>query len=122
MMHLALKEAGNSKFPNFKLGAVLVKSGSVISKGHNQIRHCQFPSTGHWPHSLHAEVDAIRKAITSYEPNQLSKHELYVAKLAKSGRGTVSKPCNDCMDVIRYFGIKTIHYFDKNDNYRTMKL
>lgn len=110
MMRMAVKTAYKSSFKDQKIGAVLVKGRSIIATGFNQIRPCEFPATNHWECSLHAEIDCIRKVLTSYQPNQLSKYDLYVARVSNRHEGLCAKPCETCQEVLNYYGIRRVYY------------
>jgi tRNA(Arg) A34 adenosine deaminase TadA len=58
---------------------------------------------------LHAELDAIRKAVRVHGGN-LSDFSLYVARVHRSGQVALAKPCKGCQGAIVAFGIKDIQW------------
>ena len=94
-MELAYKEAlnGLSKKRGGPFGAVIVKDGKVIAKGHNQVLLKNDPTA-------HAEVVAIRKACKKLKTVDLSDCTLYAS----------SKPCPMCIGVIQWSRIKNVKY------------
>lgn len=90
-----------------KHGAVVVRGGSVISTGVNKDRsHPRVVSTEHIKDhcSVHAEVDAIKKA------KDVVGATIYVARVNKKGKTRDSRPCNRCYEIIQSNGIKKIIY------------
>lgn len=59
---------------------------------------------------LHAEIDAIVKAINSHGSDFLKDCELHVLRLTKGNKLGMSKPCPGCQKAIEAFGIQNIHY------------
>jgi tRNA(Arg) A34 adenosine deaminase TadA len=58
---------------------------------------------------IHAESLAIMRALhKNYSIIPLS--ELWVCRVGKYGDLLLSKPCTMCMQIIKSFGIKSIHY------------
>ena len=90
-----------------KHGSVIVKGGRVISTGINKERsHPRIVSSEHIKEhcSVHAEVDAIKKA------KDVTGATIYVARVNKRGKARDSRPCNRCYEVIKNNGIKKIVY------------
>lgn len=97
-MHEALKEAGKAaKKDEVPVGAVIVKDGKIIARGHNLIR------THHDP-SAHAEIVVIRKACKKLKNERLNGLILYVNM----------EPCPMCAGAILLARIKTL-VFGAND-------
>lgn len=93
-----------------KVGAVLVKSGNIISFGYNGTpagmdNSCEENDTT-LPHVIHAEVNAILKAAKT--GNSIDGSTLYL---------TLS-PCLDCSKLILQSGIKKVVYLT---NYRNLE-
>ena len=74
-------------------GAVIVKNGEVIAKGHNHVVINNDPT-------CHGEIDAIRKACKKLGTFDLSGCELY----------TTHYPCPMCAGAIQWSNIKKIYY------------
>jgi tRNA(adenine34) deaminase len=93
-MHEALKEAGKAaKKDEVPVGAVLVKEGKIIARGHNLIRANKDPSA-------HAEIVAIRKACKKLKNERLNGLILYAN----------IEPCPMCAGAILLARIKTLVY------------
>ena len=74
-------------------GAVIVKDGKVISKGHNHVVINNDPT-------CHGEVDAIRKACKKLKTFDLTGCELY----------TTGEPCTMCLSACIWANISKIYY------------
>ena len=65
---------------------------------------------------LHAEIDAINKALKLLSKEQLSKCDLYVLRVKReNGCGSawirgLAKPCDGCMKAIKQYKIKKVYY------------
>lgn len=94
-MKMALKEAykGIQNGHGGPFGAVIVKDGQVISKGHNHVVSNNDPT-------CHGEIDAIRKACKKLNTFDLSGCELY----------TTGFPCPMCMCAILWANIDKVFY------------
>lgn len=115
---------GNSKFlmralelahdsdHNFKHGAVLVKSGKVLSEGMNKYSKIPVPGIG----SIHAEHNAIKSC-----KKDLKGCSIYIARLASYGPA-MSKPCPRCQILLKNVGIKRVFYTNEKDGMESMYL
>ena len=74
-------------------GAVIVKNGKVIAKGHNQVVKNNDPT-------CHGEIDAIRKACKKLNTFDLSGCIIY----------TTGEPCPMCMGAILWANIDKVYY------------
>ena len=86
----------------FKIGAVLMKHGKVISVGYNQTK--SHPEA--WHTGLHAEI----KAIKTSGKIEMSNSTMVVYREHKNGTPATAKPCKHCAKAMKDFGIKTIWY------------
>ncbi len=97
-------------------GAVIVKDGAVIGRGHNRVLSTNDPTA-------HAEVTAIRDASANIEQFDLSGSVIYVNGL----------PCPMCMSAIFWARIDKVYYgctaadaeeigFDDHEFYRQLAL
>lgn len=89
----ALKNKENNYQDGGPFGAVIVKDGKIISRGHNQVLKKNDPTA-------HAEVEAIREAGKILNTNDLSECILY----------TSCYPCPMCLAASIWANIKTIYY------------
>ncbi len=85
-----------------RLGAVLVRGGSVIAVGYNSTRNDPRNTDGCW--STHAETRALRLAGA---PRGAT---LYVARVTPGGRTAMARPCADCAMDLRAAGVATVVY------------
>ena len=93
-MVLALKEAEiSSNFDEVPVGAVIVKDGKVIAKGHN-LRESKNDPTAH------AEIVAIRKACKKLKSWRLEGCTIYVT----------IEPCSMCAGTLLWTRIQRIVY------------
>ena len=94
-MKLAIQEAqkGISLGHGGPFGAVIVKDGKVISKGHNHVVANNDPT-------CHGEVDAIRKACKKLKTFDLTNCEIY----------TTGYPCPMCFCAILWANIDKVYY------------
>lgn len=74
-------------------GAVIVKDGKIISKGHNHVIANNDPT-------CHGEVDAIRKACKKLKTFDLTGCEIY----------TTGYPCPMCFCAILWANINKVYY------------
>jgi len=101
-----------------RITAAIVFKNKIISIGRNknkthpfQKRFCKHPDSI----ILHAENDAIVKALKRISVSDLSKSTIYIARAKKLnkhspfGYGMV-KPCEGCTRALAAFNIKTIYY------------
>ena len=94
-MSMAIQEAreGISSSDGGPFGAVIVKDGVVVGKGHNEVvknNDC----------TCHGEMMAIRDACKNLKTFDLSGCEIY----------TTGTPCPMCMGAIQWSRMKTIYY------------
>lgn len=94
-MQMAIKEAQNGirKGHGGPFGAVIVKNGIVIGKGHNQVIKNNDPT-------CHGEIMAIHKACKTIESFDLSGCEIY----------TTGEPCPMCLAAILWANISKVYY------------
>lgn len=74
-------------------GAVVVKSGKIIAKAHNQVLKSNDPTA-------HAEINAIKKACKKLGTFDLSGCEVY----------TTCMPCPMCLGAIKWANITIVYY------------
>ncbi|RUP08878.1 nucleoside deaminase [Hyphomicrobium sp.] len=89
-MKLAIEEAAKAEFP---FGAVIVKNGEVLARGHNRTRADRDPTA-------HGEMVAIRAFLSAHGPDMFEGTTLY----------TSGEPCCMCMGAILWCGIGRLVY------------
>lgn len=94
-MQIAIEEAkdGILKGHGGPFGAVIVKDGEIIAKGHNHVVEYNDPT-------CHGEIDAIRKACKKLNTFDLTGCEIY----------TSGYPCPMCMCAILWANIEKVYY------------
>jgi len=94
-MELAILEAqlGIRQGHGGPFGAVIVKQGVVIGKGHNEVIKNQDPT-------CHGEMMAIHQACQTLASFDLSECELY----------STAEPCIMCLGAIMWSNIKKVYY------------
>ncbi len=94
-MKIAIKEAekGIELSHGGPFGAVIVRNGRVIAKGHNRVLNNIDPT-------CHGEIDAIRKACKKLKTHDLSGCEIY----------TTGYPCLMCYGAILWANISKVYY------------
>ena len=97
------------------MGAVIFNKKTIISSGHNDIRSSSIPDKYKvWPNSIHAEQDAV---FNYKDWSKLKGCSILVLKLSKVTKQlSNAKPCPTCLELLRFVGIKTIHYSDQFGN------
>jgi len=78
----------------YRLGAVVVRGGKILSIASNTRKG-------------HAEVNAIKQA------SKTEGADIYVTRHTPTGMA-MSKPCNNCMEVIKAAGIRRIYYTSRD--------
>ena len=97
-MAQALKEAEKSaNFDEVPVGAVIVKDGKIIARGHNLREKTNDPTS-------HAEINAIRKACKKLHSWRLEDCTIYVT----------IEPCSMCAGTLLWTRIKKIVYGAKD--------
>lgn len=94
-MKIALEEAyeGITEGHGGPFGAVVVKNGQVVGRGHNRVLYKKDPT-------CHGEMEAIRDACKNLGTHDLSGCELY----------TTAEPCPMCLGGILWANIRTVYY------------
>jgi deoxycytidylate deaminase len=95
---------------NFRVGAILVRGGNIISTGFNKgwkshpIQASMYPDRG-WK-AAHAEIDALR----GLRPYDVLGSSIFVVRLRKDGTRALARPCFKCFEVLTQYGIKKVYY------------
>jgi pyrimidine deaminase RibD-like protein len=89
--------------------AIIVKGGRIIIIANNR-----------YENGMHAEVSAIMKA----RKIDIRGAEMYVCRALRARPCGNSKPCEDCENTCREFGISKVYYTTDNMNqmYQEMRL
>lgn len=105
----AAKDVYNFKH---KHGAAIFKNNRLLAIGHNK----KYPSR-------HAEEDAICKVLkNNNKRNHLRGSTIYVVRVGKNGMLKNSMPCNKCLSLIKFVGIRHIIYSTIGGNIQQIDL
>ncbi len=111
--HLAITNANNSVC-RYRLSAVIVKEGDIISTACNQpFNYDKF--THLYPsfcNTLHAEAACLLR--TRYKA-ALGGSSLFVARLDGLGQPKLSRPCRACWSLLEAFRVKEVYYTTNNN-------
>jgi deoxycytidylate deaminase len=106
-----------------RIAAAVVRKEKIVCFGYNHKKshpfQAKFCKNTHAVF-FHAEVHAIKNALSSVDVDDLSKCELYIvrAKRDKLNRKWItglSKPCTGCQKCIDLFDLKNVHYSQENE-------
>jgi len=94
-MKIAVEEAfkGLKKNDGGPFGAVIVRKGKVVAKGHNEVIKTNDPTA-------HAEIVAIRKATSKLKRFDLSDCEIYSS----------CEPCPMCFSAIHWAKMRKLYF------------
>jgi tRNA(Arg) A34 adenosine deaminase TadA len=96
----AVDTAHDAHHRQWKVGAVLVRSGRIVAIGQNKYRNNP-ALVEHHNVSYHAEEVAIRRA------GNAEGATIYVARLTRSGKIGTAKPCKRCQQALLDNGVTT---------------
>jgi tRNA(Arg) A34 adenosine deaminase TadA len=106
LLTLACKLAEASELPQ-KHGAVIVKSGRVLTVGVNRWRNKNLTHTEpeYNPNlTYHAEIDALNRF------QDVTGATIYIARVGKNNEPRFSRPCSRCLIALKDAGVKKIIY------------
>lgn len=124
IINSAMEQALLSNMP-FKHGAILSKGSKIIVKGYNRNRS-KYMNVSYT--SIHAEMDVIKQYCenilhlnvdlrsNTIKIPKINRYILWVVRIDKHNKLTYSKPCSNCLGLLKKIGIKKIGYSDKNGN------
>lgn len=94
-LSIAIREAakGMRAGEGGPFGAIIVRDGQIIGRGHNTVVHSHDPTA-------HAEVNAIRNACASMGQHHLTGAVIY----------TNFEPCPMCLSAIYWADIRALYY------------
>ena len=102
-MNEAIEESKENMRTNFvdggPFGAVIVKNGEIIARGHNTVLKSKDPTA-------HAEVNTIRKACEILGTYDLSDCILF----------TSAEPCPMCLSAIIWANIKEVYFVNTKED------
>ena len=106
---MALTSTSRTKHGSSRHGAVIYRGGRALCHGTNIDKNSVYvvpdPRT---QSGVHAEARAIRKALA--DGIDLEGATIYVARVLKSGKPAMSKPCVNCQELLKSVGIRKVFY------------
>ena len=105
----ALRAARLSPFYAHRVGVAVFKGANQIALGFNH--HKSHPKNTCF--SQHAEFNSLIKSSNNYHPRNLT---MYVARLTRTDKISLSKPCSECQRAIWNAGIRKVFYTDYTGN------
>ena len=110
ILKLAIEEASKSTYTQ-RISAIIFKGKRVASVAHNSVRSNKIPyKFKNFLESSHAEAHAIIKA-----RRNLKNYDILVVRHNNMGDLLLAKPCEFCLDFIKYVSIRNV-YFSGNTN------
>lgn len=106
-INMAINEAKKSTCKQ-KIGAIIFKRKSIISKGYNYSSRSVKSVTKkflRWSTSVHAEVACILNA-----KRDLKGYNILVIRVNKQGKLRMAKPCDHCLAYLNHVGIRHIYF------------
>jgi tRNA(Arg) A34 adenosine deaminase TadA len=106
-LDIAKKESLKSEMKH-KHGACIVYKNKIIASGYNYN-----VEGGTYGYSIHAELSAIQdlfKKYSKYSRNILKDCIMYVIRIDKFNKLTLSKPCKCCTNMIYKYKLKKVYW------------
>lgn len=85
---------------NYMFGAIVVKSGRIVSTGTNNPQKTH-PRAG-YPRRIHAEIQVLLGT------DDLKGATMYLVRVTNGGKEALSKPCQNCLREIKKSGLKSV--------------
>lgn len=120
MINLAARIATDVCEENFKHCAIIHRKSIILAIGVNK-KSLTHPLSQMQTFNIgrHAELDAIIKV----RHRDLTKCEITVVRVDNiHHKPVMSKPCDNCMELLAGFGIKVVHYSDEQGKCKTIKI
>jgi len=106
-LQLAARQATNSQAPRFHLGAIVVRSGRVLSTGSNRLKNTPSDLIPRSAWSTHAEEDCLKQLPAHSRGRRLT---LYVTRVNRRGELRLARPCQRCWGAAIAAGVSRIVY------------
>lgn len=103
-IELATRAAQSGIHYRYRVGAVLVKHGNIVSTGANSYK--THPKMG--LKTLHAEIAAL----IGVRYRDISGSIMFVSRINKTGDHGMARPCETCRTILSEYGIKKVYYTD----------
>ena len=118
LMRAAVYSAGRSDQPN-RHGAIIARGGVLLSYGWNQNK-THPAAVVYFSNFIHAELAAIIRV----NKIDLSGCDIYVARKMRTSDEPLgmSRPCKQCMEMIREAGIRRVYYTNRDGNWQMERM
>lgn len=119
-IHVASEQSYNSDMYH-KHGSVITIGGKIIFCGHN---YYTLKNNSTVFYSIHAEVDVLNKLLSSskIKKKRKKKINLYVVRISPSGNYLNSKPCENCITILKKYKINKVFYSSNNGIFKVQKI
>lgn len=134
-LKIAIKNAARYNYDDnieYRLCAVLVKGGNIISVGYNQRKTNSFVEyytdkirgKRDFCLSTHAEMHAVlqARAVTDLRKSKIFVARIKYNKFHNNSFCGLAKPCEICQNVLLSYGIKRAYYTIDDNNYGVMNI
>lgn len=97
--------------------SLLISKNKIVSVGLNQRRktHPMAAKFGYRFYSIHSELDALIRC--GFERNL----DILNLRFLKNGTLAMAKPCDKCLNMLRFFDVRNIYYSDDDRSIHTFK-
>ena len=110
-----MNEAKKSPYIN-KLGALAICKGKLVGRGFNKAKRHAASHKKYGHYFIHAEVAALLSCANT------STDTIFVVRLRRDGKLSMSKPCEKCQKFIRDCGVKRVIYLNWDGEFEEMKI
>lgn len=107
----ALEAALESDCPNYRLGAALMKRNQLVSRGRNLFKKSHTKSRTIY-NGIHAEFDCLN----GVNPEKARNCSLFVARVTNAGVISMARPCSDCQELLKEYGVRVFYYTNYDGN------
>lgn len=130
ILHTLAKIAEANDSLSVRFASAIVMNNKIVSVGFNRMK--SDPLQARYSKNseaiyLHAEIHAIKSALRELSVEELSKTDIYIARVKRPKRESdtfvwgLAKPCCGCQRAIREFGIRRVIYTtDEHETYEVM--
>lgn len=108
--------SSNDDYVKWPFGCVVTKGGAVQAIGRNILKSDPAFVDDHTKCSVHAEVDALRQM--GFRAHGCV---MFIARVTKTGRKALAKPCTRCQRVITNAGVKRVVFTLDESGYGVWK-
>lgn len=104
-IQVAEQAALESDCPTYRVGAALLRKNRVVSFGRNYYKKSHTKSRTRW-NGIHAEFNCLH----GLNPENIRNCTIFVVRIAPQGNRAMARPCDDCRDLLKRYGIRVFYY------------